>query len=633
VTIPYPPLELASRVGSLTEQEDPYAFYDLIGRECRNAIVSLLPNDWSWEGVHVLDFGAGAGRTLRHFLDEAERATFWACDIDRESVAWLVENLSPPIRAFVSEEEPPLPLDAGSLDLIYAVSVFTHLTDTWSAWLLELHRLLKESGLLVLTFIGPGAARHVTDLPWDSDRIGMTVLKPGQSWDLGGPIVLHSPWWIVAHWGRAFEIDELHLDGFGLPPPEGQGVVLMRKRDVQLDRSDLERLEEGEPREAIAAASNVRQLSRELVNLSGEFERLSSAWRGEAEARTAAEQREIAAAQALERIATSKSWRLTHPLRWLAKQALPSRRREARVQRQAAGPPMPPLDLVFRVGTPPDGDPLEVFDAVGRAERTHLLGLLPDDWSFANKRVLDFGCGAGRTLRHFLPEAQDAEIWGCDIDAPSIEWVKENLSPPIHAFTNEENPPLPFDSDSFHLVFALSVFSHLAENWAAWLVELHRLLIDEGLLIATFHGRGTWKLGVAGSRGRPFDEDRIGMHVEHYGSSFEDSWGPAVYLSEWWLEAHWGRAFDIVAFEPEGFATGEPNHANAAGQGTVVLRKKPIRITPETLETPSEDPRELSAALASRDLVYRELAITTEYLHAEIKRLKAEQEVGFTGGG
>jgi SAM-dependent methyltransferase len=302
---PYPPIELASRVGSLAEQEDPYGFYDHVGRESRDSIVSLLPPDWSWTGARVLDFGSGAGRTLRHFLDEARSGTFWACDIDRDSIEWLQGNLSPPIQAFVSSEVPPLPLEPRSLDLIYAVSVFTHLTDTWSAWLLELHRVLADTGYLIATFIGPGAARYVTDEPWNESRIGMNVLRPGQSWDLGGPMVLHSPWWIEAHWGRAFDILELRLDGFGLPSPEGHGAVLMRKREVELEPADLEQPEAGEPREAVAALDNVRRLTREVVDLR---------WKGDQVASEAAVLRDD-----LARMTHSHSWRLTRPLRWIVR--------------------------------------------------------------------------------------------------------------------------------------------------------------------------------------------------------------------------------------------------------------------------------------------------------------------------
>jgi SAM-dependent methyltransferase len=310
-TVPYPPFELANRVGWIAGLEDPYGHYDLIGRGARESIDSLLPPEWTWEGKQVLDFGCGAGRTLRHFLPEAEIATFWGCDIDEESVEWVKANLLP-VRAFVNGEAPPLPLESGSFDLVYVVSVFTHLTGTWSTWLLELHRILADDGRLIATFIGPAAARTITAETWNGDRIGMNVLKPGQSWDLGGPMVLHSPWWIEAHWGRAFEIDEIRLNGFGLPSPEGQGVVSMRKRPIQLEPADLERLEENEPREAIAAAHNVQQLAAELVGLRTEYARLAAY---EAELRTS-----------LERITNSNSWRLTRPLRWLVKSVVQGRR-------------------------------------------------------------------------------------------------------------------------------------------------------------------------------------------------------------------------------------------------------------------------------------------------------------------
>ncbi len=104
-----PPLPLANRVGSLAEAEDPYAFYEQVGAECREQILRMLPAGYELEGRRLLDFGCGAGRTLRHFLDQADSAEIWGCDIDAESIDWLQRNLCPPLHALRNEAEPGLP--------------------------------------------------------------------------------------------------------------------------------------------------------------------------------------------------------------------------------------------------------------------------------------------------------------------------------------------------------------------------------------------------------------------------------------------------------------------------------------------------------------------------------------------
>jgi SAM-dependent methyltransferase len=313
--IPFPPIELANRVGSLAEMDDPWAHYEGLGRQAKRKILEVLPEDWSFEGKRLYDFGCGAGRTLRHFFEEAQVSEFYGSDIDGRSTRWLRENLSPPFHVFVNDVTPPLPFESGSLDLVYAVSVFTHLANTWSAWLLELHRVLADDGLAIFTFIGPGASRWITEEPWDEDTIGMNVLKPGQSFDFGGPMVLHSEWWIRAHWGRAFEILDLQLRGFGAEPPEGQGVVLLRKRPVSLTTVDIELPEPGEPRELAASQRHVQQLTHELVEFRAAHDHLAAAWTGEQAAREKAERRAAELQASLDRVAASRSWRLTAPLR------------------------------------------------------------------------------------------------------------------------------------------------------------------------------------------------------------------------------------------------------------------------------------------------------------------------------
>lgn len=262
--LPVPPFELASRVGCLEWADDPTSVYEAVGRETKDQMLAALPDGYSLEGRRLLDFGCGAGRTLRHFVADAVGAELWGCDIDQPSIEWLKQNMSPPLHVFANAEAPPLDQPDGKFDLILCVSVFTHLTRHWSEWLLEMHRLLAHGGLLLATYMGRGFSQEIANEEWNEDRVGMMVLAPGQSWDKGGPMVFHSPWWLRAHWGRAFEVVSLTEAGFAVPDPDrGQGLVVLRRRDVQLTAEDLRALSD-DPRESPGLEHNVDRLMAEL---------------------------------------------------------------------------------------------------------------------------------------------------------------------------------------------------------------------------------------------------------------------------------------------------------------------------------------------------------------------------------
>jgi SAM-dependent methyltransferase len=281
---PYPPYELASRVRPLDGYPDPYGYYEEQGGLMKQALLDLLPEGYSLEGKRVLDFGSGAGRVLRHFLAEAESAEFWGADADAASIEWMERELCPPLHAWRSEARPPLGLEHGSFDLIWAISVFTHLADESLPWLLELQRLLKPGGLLIATYYGRWNSEELAGEPWEEDRVGMNVLGHNVGWDLGGPSVLISDWWMREHWGRAFEILELE------PQVDNMSWVLMRKREVELTVADLERPAD-DPREYLAARHNLHQVQREIDAAVASREELRRTFEA------------------------SRSWRLTRPLR------------------------------------------------------------------------------------------------------------------------------------------------------------------------------------------------------------------------------------------------------------------------------------------------------------------------------
>ena len=313
--LPLPPSDLARRVfAAIDDWSDPTQAYLDLGRETAEQIVRLMTGDWSFTGKRVLDFGSGAGRTLRHFSAEAEAAEFWACDIHEPSIAWLEENLCPPFHAFRSSANPPSGLEQDSFDLIYAISVFTHLTDNSLAWLLELHRVLKPGGLLIATFMGRWSSEYFANERWIEDRVGMNVLGHNHESESGGPAVLMSEWWLREHWGRAFEI--VNID----PQFQNFSWVIARKRTVSLTVDDLARPAD-DPREFVALRHNLVQLQNELVR---ELEHQAALYEGhyrKALRDQAADYAEEIKAyqQTIESYEASLSWRATRPVRLLAR--------------------------------------------------------------------------------------------------------------------------------------------------------------------------------------------------------------------------------------------------------------------------------------------------------------------------
>jgi SAM-dependent methyltransferase len=106
----------------------------------------------------ILDFGCGSGRVLRFLYNENDPCHLYGTDIDKKAISWCKKHLR-----FAQWDTngslPPTRYADDTFDLIYGISVFTHLDEEMQfIWLNELNRILKPDGVLILTLHGDGLA-------------------------------------------------------------------------------------------------------------------------------------------------------------------------------------------------------------------------------------------------------------------------------------------------------------------------------------------------------------------------------------------------------------------------------------------------------------------------------------------
>jgi len=106
-----------------------------------------------------------------------------------------------------------------------------------------------------------------------------------------------------------------------------------------------------------------------------------------------------------------------------------------------------------------------------------------------NKRILDWGCGPGRIIRH-LPQTvgNNCEYYGTDYNKESIEWCAKNLND-IKFNNNTIEAKLPYSDDYFDVIYGISIFTHLSEQkHYEWYNELYRILNKNGIMFLTTQG-------------------------------------------------------------------------------------------------------------------------------------------------
>ncbi len=160
----------------------------------------------------ILDFGCGSGRVLAWFGDVANDASLTGVDINEDAIDWCQKNLRFG-QFLVGLPLPPLPFSSGRFDLIFGISVFTHLNrDYERAWLRELHRLLQPEDLLLLSFHGADKAiRSLSTKQYRAFEKSGFLYKAGSGASVEGlpdfyQVAFHSVEYVEQIWGRQFGV-------------------------------------------------------------------------------------------------------------------------------------------------------------------------------------------------------------------------------------------------------------------------------------------------------------------------------------------------------------------------------------------------------------------------------------------
>ncbi|WP_205503712.1 class I SAM-dependent methyltransferase [Rufibacter psychrotolerans] len=125
----------------------------------------------------------------------------------------------------------------------------------------------------------------------------------------------------------------------------------------------------------------------------------------------------------------------------------------------------------------------------GRETAQWLTHHLSRHTALEDKKILDWGCGPGRIIRH-LPElvGNGCQYFGTDYNARSIAWCARHL-PHIKFHHNGLAAALPYPDAFFDVIYGISIFTHLSEQLHHdWFLELQRVLRPGGILFLTTQG-------------------------------------------------------------------------------------------------------------------------------------------------
>jgi len=140
------------------------AGYYQSGLEHARAISGIIAGERPGQALNILEWGCGPARVIQ-YLDSPDGSSWerWGSDYNSKTISWCQQHWSN-IHFINNGLEPPIPAEDGFFDVVYCISVFTHLSESLHhQWAVEIFRLLKPGGLFIATFHGEAFRDQLTN--------------------------------------------------------------------------------------------------------------------------------------------------------------------------------------------------------------------------------------------------------------------------------------------------------------------------------------------------------------------------------------------------------------------------------------------------------------------------------------
>jgi len=155
-----------------------YKKYYIDSQETARKMWDIFTKYVDLKNASVLDWGCGPARIIRHLSTFSDGSTkFYGTDYNANSIAWNKANIEN-VEFNLNTLEAKLPYADNMMDVIYGISIFTHLSEpAHYEWFNELYRVLKPGGIMYLTAQGEATKIKLSSVELEQFNKGELVVR------------------------------------------------------------------------------------------------------------------------------------------------------------------------------------------------------------------------------------------------------------------------------------------------------------------------------------------------------------------------------------------------------------------------------------------------------------------------